>query len=182
MTNKEEFKQKLIENGFDCYILYLVTGDETSICNRLNRRYPGAYFLTLRRMMHRSKDGKKWNEEDLLIKRYIFVYVEKNVSMRFLSEIGSLLYINDCDDKGKLVGENFEFANWVLKIDGLLGISKAIMKDGLVKITDGPLHEMEDKIVKYSKRNRNCYVRMNIADILIETWLPFEWELKSDFE
>jgi hypothetical protein len=35
----------------------------------LNRRYPRAYFLTIRGMMHRSEDRKKWDEEDVLFKK-----------------------------------------------------------------------------------------------------------------
>ena len=78
-------------------------------------------------MMHRSKDGKKWDEEDLLIKRHIFAYVTKEEPIDFLSELGSLLYISDYGNSGKLIGNNPTFAKWVLEIDGLLGISKALI-------------------------------------------------------
>ncbi len=129
--------------------------------------------------MHRSKDGRKWDEEDVLIKRYFFAYIEKDASIEFLSEVGSLLYINDYGEDGKLSGDNYRFAKWILEINGLLGISKARIENGLVKITKGPLLQMEDRIVKYLKRNRNCFISTEVAGIKIETWLPFEWETQS---
>ena len=95
-----------------------------------------------------------------------------------MSELGSLLYISDYGNSGKLIGDNLTFAKWVLEIDGLLGISKASIENGLVKITDGPLLQMKDNIIKYSRRNRNCLVNLNIAGIKVETWLPFEWEIE----
>ena len=155
MKEKEIIRQRFIEEGFDCYVFYLVASDEKEICERLNRRYPKAYFLTFRRMMHRSKDGKKWDEEDLLIKRYIFAYITKDEPIDFLSELGSLLYISDYGNNGRLTGDNLTFAKWILEINGLLGISKASIENGLVKITDGPLLQMKDNIIKYSRRNRN---------------------------
>ena len=179
MEENETVRQKLLDEGFDCYTFYLVTGDEKMICERLNRRYPDSYFLTLRRMMHKSKGGVKWNEENILIKRYVFAYVKKGKSIDFLSEIGSLIYINDCGEDGKLADENYTFAKWILEIDGLLSISKAKLESGLVRITQGPLLQMKNRIIKYSRRNRNCLISTNIAGIKIETWLPFEWETET---
>ncbi|MBQ6217196.1 MAG: hypothetical protein IJK53_07405 [Erysipelotrichaceae bacterium] len=179
MVENETVRQKLLNEGFDCYTFYLVTGDEKLICERLNRRYPDSYFLTLRRMMHKSKDGVKWNVEDVLIKRYIFAYIKKGKTIDFLSEIGSLIYVNDCGDEGKLADESYAFAKWMLEINGLLDISKAKLENGLVKITQGPLLQMENNIIKYSRRNRNCLISTNIAGIKVETWLPFEWETET---
>ena len=130
--------------------------------------------------MHRSKDGVKWNEEDVLLRNYIFGYVEKDTSIDFLQEIGSLLYLEDADEEGKLSGQNYEYARWVLEINGLLGISTAVLENGLTKITGGPLLKMKDHIKKYDRRNRNCFISIDVTGIKIETWMPFEWEAELE--
>ena len=76
---------------------------------------------------------------------------------------------------GKLFGDDYRYSEWVLKQDGLIGVSKAVKVNERVKIVDGPLAEFEGYIVKYSKRNRNCLVEVNFMNQTIRTWLPFEW-------
>lgn len=173
---KDDLKQRFIDDGFDCYLFYIPVKSEIAICEKLNRRYPKAYFLALRRMMHRSKDGKKWNEEDILLRNYAFAYVEKGASIDFLQEVGSLLYLEDAESEGKLSNQNYEYSKWVLENDGLLGLSTAVLENGLTKITGGPLLKMKDHIKKYDRRNRNCFISIDVADVKIETWMPFEWE------
>lgn len=110
MEKKENLRTRLLEEGFDSYLFCIPVKSEIAICEILNRRYRNAYFLSLRRMIHRSKDGVKWNEEDVLLRNYIFGYAEKDTSIDFLQEIGSLLYLEDVDEKGKLSGQNYEYA------------------------------------------------------------------------
>ena len=35
-------------------------------------------------MIHRSSHGKKWDEESILIKGYVFVYVPENYDFRYI--------------------------------------------------------------------------------------------------
>lgn len=187
MKEKEELRKKLLREGFDCYTFYLVAGNEDLICSKLNRKYPGAYFLTLRKMMHKSKDGLKYDVESTLLEKHIFLYVKKDECIDFMHDLNGLLYLNDNGNDGKLVGSDFEYAKWVLEIDGLIKMSTATLEEGpivneqpmkMVKITGGPLLMFKDSILKYSRRNRNCLVSLNIAGIKLETWLPFEWEIE----
>ena len=78
-------------------------------------------------------------------------------------------------DLGKLFGDDLAYARWVLKQNGLIGMSKAVKVNERVRIIDGPLAEMEGHIVKYSKRNRNCLVEVEFMNRKVEAWLPFEW-------
>lgn len=176
---KDELKNTLLNDGFDAYLFYTpIKGHETVLCEKLNNRYQNAYFLTLRKMMHRSKEGIKWDEQVSLLEQYLFVYVKKAEPIDFLLEISSMTYVQDIKD-GSLKDDNLAYARWILTVDGLLGISTAVIENGLVKITGGPLLQIEDQIVKYSKRNRNCFVSLDIAGVKIETWLPFDWRIEN---
>ena len=177
---KEKLRNTLLNEGFDCYLFYTPSKFmETTLSRKLNNRYPNACFLTLRKMMHRSKDGKKWDEQVLLLENYIFVYVRKDEPIDFLKEITSMSYVQDIGN-GNLEKDNLAYARWILEMDGLLEISTARLENNMVQITSGPLHELKDKILKYSKRNRNCFVSFNIGEIKIETWLPFVWDTDKE--
>ena len=87
------------------------------------------------------------------------------------------MFLNTVGENGKLLGKDYEFAKWVLEIDGFVGMSTAILKDEHTAIiTSGPLFNLKDSIVKYSRRNRNCLVSIEIAGNEVRTWLPFVWE------
>ena len=175
--NKESLRQELISNGFDCYTFYMVTGSELALCEKLNRKYKDAYFLTLRKMMHKSKDGVRYDVEDIMLNKHIFCYVRTGESIDFMKDLNGLVYLNEVDDNGLLTGKDYEYAKWVLEIDGLIGLSTAILEEGpTTVITSGPLLKFKDSIKKYERRNRNCLVSLDIAGNTIETWLPFVWE------
>lgn len=177
MEEKERLRQELLTDGFDCYTFSIASDSEIAICEKLNRKHDNAYFLTLRKMMHKSKDGIRYDIQSLMLERHIFAYVRKDESIDFMNNYAGLLYINKSNSNGKLTGKDYEYAKWVLEINGLIGMSTAVLKEGpTTVITSGPLLKLHDYIIKYARRNRNCLISMNLAGNKIETWLPFVWE------
>lgn len=179
MVNIEEKKllrQYLLENDFDSYVLFTLSGKETNLCEELINKYDDLYALVLRRMVHRSDHGRKWDEESVLIKGYVFIYLPKNYDIKNIkSDNNPFRLLNWKQDLGRLYGEDKRYAKWVLEQDGLIGVSKAIKVNERVKIVEGPLKEFEGYIIDYSKRNRNCLVEVEFMGRTITTWLPFEW-------
>lgn len=130
----------------------------------------------MKKMIHRSSHSKKWDEESILIKGYVFVYVPENYDFRYIkSDNNPYKTLKKDVEYGKLYGEDYLYSRWVLYQDGLIGVSKAIKINEKIKIVEGPLQELEGYIVDYSKRNRNCCVEINFMNQKIRTWLPFEW-------
>ena len=176
IEQKQELRKDFLENGFDSYVFFTLSGKEVDLAEELNGKYEDIYCLVLKRMMHRSDHGKKWDEESVLIKGYVFIYVPKNYDIRYIKSDNNPYKILKWQlDLGKLFGGDYEYALWALRQDGLIGVSKAIKVNEKVKIVDGPLAQMEGYIVKYSKRNRNCLVEIEFMNQTIRTWLPFEW-------
>ena len=177
MEGKERLRQELLNNGFDCYSFSIASDSEIAVCEKLNRKHDNAYFLTLRKMMHKSKDGIRYDIQSLMLEKHVFVYVRKDESIDFMNDYKGLLRMNKSNDTGKLTGKDYEYAKWVLEINGLIGMSTAVLKEGpTTVITSGPLLKLHDYIIKYARRNRNCLISMNLAGNKIETWLPFVWE------
>lgn len=176
IEHKQHLRNDFLKNGFDSYVFFTLSGQEEDLAEELNGKYEDIYCLVLRRMIHKSNHGRKWNEEDVLIKGYVFVYVPIDFDIRYIKSDNNPYKILKWKlDLGRLFGDDLEYAHWVLKQDGLIGVSKAIRVNEKVKIVDGPLSEMEGYIVRYSPRNRNCLVELNFMNRTIRTWLPFEY-------
>ena len=169
-------KKDLKNIGYDAYCLFTLQGLEITICEELNSNYDYCIATPLIKMSHRSRNGVKYNAQDILLGGYIFLYVRKNYDINNIKSVRNYFKILSREnDNGKLYGEDLVYANWVLEAEGLISVSEAIKLNGKVKIINGPLKNLEGKIVKYSKRNRNCLIEIDFMSRHINTWLPFDY-------
>lgn len=174
--NYDEMKDYFLNNGFNSYVFFILSGREETLAKELNNKYDDIYCLVLKRMMHRSSHGVKYDEEDILIKGYVFVYTDIDRDIKDIkSDNNPYKILNNKINDGKLFGLDYEYSKWVLQQNGLIGISKAVKLNEKVKILSGPLEKLEGYIVEYSKRNRNCCVEVEFMGKTIKMWLPFEW-------
>lgn len=173
---KSEIRQDFLENGYDAYVFFTLSGKEEELCDELNNKYEDIYCLVLKRLVHRSDHGVKYDEIDVLIKGYVFVYLPKYYDIRIVrSDNIPYRILNVKHEYGKLYGDDYRYSEWTLEQNGYIGISNAVKVNNKVKIVSGPLQELEGYIVKYDKRNRNCCVEVNFMGQVIKAWLPFEW-------
>ena len=173
---KQNIRENFLSEGFDAYVFFTLSGKEEELAEELNGKYKDIYCLALKRMVHRSNHGRKWDEEAVMIKGYVFVYVPLIYDIKTVRSDNHPYHILRWKlELGKLFGDDYSYAKWVLEQDGLLGISKAVRINEKVKIIEGPLAELEGYIVRYSPRNRNCLVELTFMNQQIRTWLPFEW-------
>jgi len=183
-----EFDQKLIERreslqrgGYAAYCLFCKTGRETALAKELNDIYPSCVALPFLRTMHRSRDGERFEEQDVLLKGYIFLYLPKACDAASIrSAQTGFRILEDVDGIRALDGDNRRYAEWVLSLGGIVGISKALRVGSRVKIIDGPLLQVEGYIAEYSKKNRNCRIRIDLGGVELKAWLPFAWVESAD--
>jgi len=169
-------KEELMTLGYDAYCLFTLQGLEIDISKELNNNYDYLLATPLTKMSHRSNKGHKYDAQEVLLGGYIFVYLKKNYDIFQIRSIKNYFRVlSKENDKGKLVGHDLEYANWVLEKEGLISVSEAIKLDGKVKIVNGPLKDLEGSIVEYSKRNRNCRIEVFLFGQRIDMWLPFDW-------
>lgn len=169
-------RKRLIKTGYDAYCLFGLSGNEIKLANELNRLYEDCLALPFMRMVHKSRNGEKFMEQDAILKGYVFLYLPCE------TEIASIKIINCAfrilkreDERTALSGVDRHYAEWILSLGGLIGLSKALRIGENVKIIEGPLLDVEGSIVKYSKKNRNCLVEINIVGRQLSIWLPFDW-------
>ncbi len=169
-------KDSLIESGYDAYCLFTLGGLETKIADELNKKYEYSITSPLLKMAHRSKNGVKYDVQEVLLGGYLFVYLPRDREIYYLkSDNYYFKVLSKDDDNGKLVDKDLEYADWVLAQEGVLSVSEAIRIDGKVMIVSGPLKNLEGQIVEYSKKNRNCCIEIELMNQKIKTWLPFDW-------
>ena len=128
------------------------------------------------KMAHRSKNGQKYDVEELMLSSYVFLYMPNDKKpFEIKSNYYSYKLLSYKNNNGKLMGSDLEYAKWVLENEGFLPVSKAKKVDGKVVLVDGPLKEMEGYIIEYSKKNRNCLVELEFMNQKTKVWVPFEW-------
>ena len=169
-------KEYLIDNGYNAYCLFCLPGTEITLATELNNNYDYLLALPILKMSHRSRGGVKYDVQVPLISSYIFVYMlkDKDIFKLITSRFHYRILSKDAD-KGSLVGNDLEYAKWVLDINGSISVSEAINVNGKVKIINGPLKQLEGKIIQYSKRSRNCLIEIEFMSQAINMWLPFDW-------
>lgn len=169
-------KLELVANGYDAYCLFTLQGLELNIAEELNNNYDYCIATPLTKMSHRSRKGKKYDVQEVMLGGYIFLYLEKGRDVyKIRSAKNFFKILSRKNDDGKLYGSDLEYAKWVLDVEGSLSVSEAIKLNGKVQIVNGPLKNLEGQIVEYSTRNRNCCIEIDLLGQKIRTWLPFDW-------
>jgi transcriptional antiterminator NusG len=93
-----------------------------------------------------------------------------------LSRIEQLNRILRYDDNCiELQGDDLAFAEWVLKYDGKIGVSKVMTVGDRIKVYEGPLKDYEGVIKKVNKQRRSALVEVSVGSSTKNIWLAFEW-------
>ena len=172
----QERRQHLREVGYNAYCLFCLPGIEITLAKEINTNYEYALALPILKMAHRSRGGVKYDIQEPLISSYIFIFIPKDRDIFKIQTSRFKFRILEKDaNKGALIDQDLEYANWVLEVGGLISVSEAIKYNGKVKIVGGPLKRLEGKIVEYSRRSRNCCIEIELMNQIIKTWLPFDW-------
>ena len=78
------------------------------------------------------------------------------------------------DNDKKLKNEDLHFVQWLKGNKGRIKISKAKRVGDKIKIVEGPLKELEGKIVKINKRQKCAGVKIEGEGIKNIIWLSYE--------
>ena len=169
-------KENIIDKGYNVHCLFCLPGTEITLATELNNNYDYLLALPILKMSHRSRNGYKFDVQEPLIPGYIFIYMLEEYDI-FHVRTSRFHYrvLNKDTNKGILDGQDLVYANQILGINGSISVSEAIKVNGRVKIVNGPLKQLEGKIIEYSKRSRNCLIEIDFMSRTIRTWLPFDW-------
>ena len=74
----------------------------------------------------------------------------------------------------KLVGRDLEFAHWLWKLNGEVGVMKAVEVGDRVEIVDGLFKQLQGTITKLDRRRKVVRVSLSTDGAIRQIWLAYE--------
>lgn len=162
------------ETVYGC--LYVSVGMESQTVHLMETIFPQIRAFAVKRVKHKQIKGVRSYETDVLLPGYLIFACapdfQPNQLYRLRNVKRLLRYKND---EWQLQGEDLEFAQWVVRLNGEIGLSMAVQEGTTIRIVSGPLKDCEGKILKIDKHRRNCLVTLGFDQQLLKTWLAFDW-------
>lgn len=159
------------------YCLFCRTGAENAICAEIRRRFPGVYPLAATQEKHRIVNGHEEIDRRVFLPGYLFLYANEPLAFDVLLRMDDIYKIlGDEENAHELQGSDRSFAEWLLKNNGMIGISRIANRNGRISIQSGPMKYFAKKLIKLDKHTRNALVRMEFLGTVREMWLAFEFE------
>lgn len=111
---------------------------------------------------------------------YIFAFSDDPLELSDVKNRGGVIKLLRYDDEEyDLRGDDREFAEWLYKNGGTIGVSTAVKVGTKIKVTGGPLLDYAGSIMEVKRQKRIAKVRITLGDIIRDVWMSFEW-LKED--
>lgn len=155
--------------------LFCVSGKENQVAERICAECPNVRAVAMRVEKYKSDHGRKSRVETVVLPGYVFFHAPTQTEPRRCFPADHLIRVLTSDEgEWRLRGEDARFAGWIFRYDGLLSFSRAHREGERIRITGGPLKDMEGQIVRVDKRGRSGQVRLSFNGREIRVWLGFE--------
>ena len=96
--------------------------------------------------------------------------------MILCSEWMIYIVLGDEETAHELQDSDRSFAEWLLRNNGLIGISRITNRNNKIMIKSGPMKYFAKKLVKLDKHTKNALVKMEFLGTVRDMWLAFEFD------
>jgi transcriptional antiterminator NusG len=122
------------------------------------------------------KNGKTIKQFRPIVSGYVFFSSEMEPDWRTIIGFKDIFYpLRYSDDSKCLRGYDIAFVHWLIRHNGVIGVSKAIQCGTRIKIVEGPLKEYEGNIIKVNKRQKSVMIQIDTEGIINTVWLSYEY-------
>jgi len=154
--------------NISCYCLFVRSGSEQKVAEAISEanklRETGSEVLAVapRRMMQEKRSGS-WEKRALaLLPGYVFVYGKLDADgLRRLKADNVYKLLRYDNELRELLGDDREYALWILRNHGEIGVSRVIEEGDSIRVVDGPLADCVGKIVRLDKHKRRATVEFD---------------------
>ena len=119
------------------------------------------------RVMNQKKGGKWQKVSQPLIPGYIFLYLDDETPFPLFlikNERNAYKILRNSDFTLALRGSDEQYAQWVYNHQGKIKPSRVLFKEGkIIKVVDGPLSDLQGKIVKVDRHHKRVHVQFNFG-------------------
>jgi transcriptional antiterminator NusG len=121
------------------------------------------------------KNGKLKKEFRSIIPGYVFFENKAEPDWNKICKFEHIYYpLHYPSGKKYLINNDLHFVKWLKEYNGKINISKAIEVKNKIKIIEGPLKELEGKIVKINKKQKCAGIKIEGEGIKNLIWLSYE--------
>lgn len=162
-----------IQTAYGC--LFCLTGREQQLAAGINQANVGIRATAVHQIKRFTKRGVTVPREEIVLKGYVLFEAPVHCPVQELLPLGetaSVLYYTD--GAWQLYGEDEAYARWVFKYGGVIRMSRAHRTGDHITIIDGPLKDMEKRIVRMDRRNRSGQVSVTFGGKAFKFWLGYE--------
>lgn len=149
------------------YALFVLTGDEEKVKERLEYRFRDSKlkFIVPRRRLRERKQGKLEEKVRPVFPGYILVKGTIGTEeYYFFKEIPGLLRIlGDVCGPLEIGEQDIRVINKLIRNGEIIEPSSILMESGKIVVVDGPLYGLEGLIESIDKRRGRARVRLNFA-------------------
>lgn len=154
------------------FCLYCKTGAEAKLVKLLKKDMRDYMQMELEviyptRLMNQRKQGQWKRVEQPLLPGYVFIYLQDEIPFPLFivkQEREAYKILRNSDGTIELRLGDMQYAMWVYNHGGKFVPSTVVFKDGqIVKVLDGPLKDMEGRIVKLDRHHKRVVVGFNFA-------------------
>jgi len=171
------FQENLMDSEKAYGYLHVRAGSEKQVADIINTAFPEIESYAISQTKHKSCRGVRSYSTNIMVPGYILfrTYQGMQVSqLRALAPVFSILTYDD--NQWPLRGDDLFCAKWLFNHDGAIGISVVFIEGDEIKVIDGPLKDVQGKIIRIDKRNRNALVALGLHQKTCKNvWLAFEY-------
>ena len=164
------------------YCMLCRTGAELLVARSITRHYPELMAIAPVKTLQEKRNGQWEKREQIMLPGYLFLYSDRELPFDLCRKV-DLLYRTLEYEKGMrvLTGSDEEYAQWVYRHQGNIGISRVTVEEGQdIQVIDGPLLDCRGTIMKLDRHKRRAVVSLTfdgqkrMVSISVECVLPVE--------
>ena len=149
-------------NGW--HALFVVTGQEDNVRERLVYRFGDRYRILIPKRKLRERKNGVWSDiVRILFPGYLLIRgeVSREDYHRFRGIPGLLRFLGDCPEYSEIDAQEMLLLSRMTCNDEIIGYSEVLVENGRVRVIDGPLLSLEGIINKIDPRKGRAKVCLN---------------------
>ena len=159
--------------AFGC--IFCSCGKEMHVAGALEQRLPQIRARAVRQTKRRTCKGFTTLHDEVILHGYVLFEAPEDLPvLEAIPKEDIIAILTDTDGDWRLFGRDEDYARWVFRHDGLLGLSRAYRVGDRIQIIDGPLKDMEGQITRIDRRNRGGQVTLSFGGQTMKVWLGFD--------